>query len=137
MAASLRIVRLLQIAMLLAIALYVVVGELVAHRATPNLTLFYALSFLSVSTVGAILVVRRTLVAQSEQQLIKNPADAIALGRWRTGYIVTYALCEALALVGLVLRLVGFGMTQVWPYYLGGFALLAMFVARPQRPESN
>jgi len=137
MQSSLRQVRLIQIAMLVCIAMYVAVGELVTHRATPNTRLFYALSFLSISMVGAILVVRRTLVSQSEVQLLKSPDDAMILSRWRAGYITTYAMCEALALVGLVLRLAGFTLSQVWPYYLGGFALLSMFVARPPRAEES
>lgn len=137
MGEALRTVRLIQIAMLASIALCILVGERVSHRAAPDTTLFYALSCLSIGTVGAILVARRTLVSQSEIQLLKTPDEPMALGRWKTGYIATYALCEALALIGLVLRLSGFRLAQVWPYYLGGFALMLIFVARPPRAEPN
>jgi hypothetical protein len=134
MAPALRTVRLIQVAMLTSIVLYVVLGEkVVLHAPAPNLTLFYAMSFVAISTVGAIFVVRRTLVIQSEAVLGDKPDDVVSLGRWRAGYIVTFALCETLALFGLVLRLMGFGLPQVWPFYLGGFILMLFF--GPRAPQ--
>jgi len=124
---ALRTVRLVQIAMLVSVAIYVVVGEVVRPSFAANPTILYAASVASISVVGAILVVRRTLVVQSEAQLREKPDDPFILSRWRTGYIVMYALCEALALFGLLLRLVGFSINHVWPYYAGGFVLLLLF----------
>lgn len=122
--------------MLVSIVLYVVIGEKVAlHPPAPNLTLFYAISFVSISTVGAIFVVRRTLVMQSEGILRDRPDDAASLARWKAGHIVTFALCETLALFGLVLRLMGFGLSQVWPFYLGGFVLMLFFAPRTPQAE--
>lgn len=136
MEAALRTVRLIQIAMLVSVVAYVVIGETTTLHVTPNHTILYALSFLSISIVGAVLVVRRTLVIQSEAQLLEKPGDAVILNRWRTGHIVSFALCEALALFGLLLRLVGFPLSQVWPYYAGALALLIMFWPRaPQGPQ--
>ena len=137
MESALRQVRLIQIAMLAAIALYVVVGESVGRRLQPNPVLFCVLSFVSISVVGAILVARRTLISQSEAQLREEPGDATILGRWRGGYIVTYALCETLALLGLVLRMTGFVLAQVWPFYLGGCALMVFYAPRAPRAESK
>jgi len=138
MGAALRTVRLIQVAMLVSIALYVVVGEKVAlHAPTPNSTLFFAISFVSISTVGVIFVVRRTLVMQSEGVLRERPDDAVSMARWKSGYIVTFALCETLALFGLVLRLMGFTLSQVWPFYLGGFALMLFFAPRAPRAEAS
>jgi hypothetical protein len=136
MESALRLLRLVQIAMLVSIALYVFVGEAAASRAaTPNTTMFHAISFVSISMVGAIFVVRRTLVVPSEIQLREKPDDGVLLARWRSGYICTYALCEALALFGLVLRVLGFTLAQVWPYYVGGFAL--MLLCWPRRPRAE
>ena len=134
----LRLLRLAQIAMLVSIALYVFVGEAAAGRvAAPNTTMFYAISFASISIVGVIFVVRRTLVLPSEVQLREKPDDGVLLARWRTGYVCTYILCEALALFGLVLRMVGFTLAQVWPYYVGGFALMLLCVPRRPRAEAS
>jgi len=118
--------------MLVSIGIYVVVGEVASRQLTTDVKALYAISFASISLVGAILVVRKTLVLQSEAELRQKPGDPVTIARWRTGYIVTYALCEALALFGLVLRILGFTLAQVWPYYAGGFVLLLLFW--PRRP---
>jgi hypothetical protein len=130
MEAALRTVRLIQIAMLVSIGVYVVVGEVAGHQLNTDATALYAISVASISVVGAILVVRKTLVLQSEAELSEKPGDPVILSRWKTGYIVTYVLCEALALFGLALRIMGFTLTHVWPYYAGGFVLLLLFWPR-------
>ncbi len=137
MTAALRTVRLVQIAMLASIVLYVIVGENISSSSAgiPNGTFFYAISFISISIVGGILVIRRTLILQSEAGLRDRPDDPLTLGRWRAGYIVTYALCETLALFGLVLRLLGLPRGQIWPFYVAGFVLMALTRPRAPRPE--
>ena len=115
MGAALRTVRLIQIAMLVSIAMYVVVGELAGQRLAAQATVPYAIAVASISVVGAILVVRKTLVLESEAQLRQKPDDPVIVSRWKAGYIVTYALCEALAIFGLLLRFMGFPMIHVWP----------------------
>jgi hypothetical protein len=130
MTAALRIVRVVQIAMLASIALCVAAGEFVNGHITADVTLIRVISFASISVIGTILVVRKTMVLQSEVVLRERPNDAAVLGRWRAGYIVTYALCEALVLFGLVLRIMGFTIMQVWPFYAGGFVLLLLFWPR-------
>jgi hypothetical protein len=74
------------------------------------------------------------MVLQSEAELKTKPGDPVILARWKTGYFVTYALCEALALFGLVLRILGFTLNQVWPYYAGSFVLLLLFW--PREPQT-
>jgi len=135
MQAALRTVRLIHIAMLASIGMYVVIGETVRSHYAAHPTVLYALSFASISVVGALLVVRRTLVVQSELQLREKPEDAALLSRWRAGHIITYALCETLALFGLVLRLLSFTISQTWPYYAGGFVLMLLFWPREPRVE--
>lgn len=139
MDSALRLLRLVQIGMLVSIALYVFVGEEVAGRVSvaPNTTMAYAISVVSISIVGVIFVVRRTLVLPSEVQLREKPDDGALLARWRIGFVCTYALCEALALFGLVLRIVGFTLAQVWPYYVGGFALILLCAPRRPRAEAG
>jgi len=119
--------------MLAAILLYVAIGELVGSVSTiSNTTTFYVLSMATVTIVGVILVVRRTIVIQSAVALSVRPADPATLGRWRAGYLMTYVLSEAIALFGLVLRLTGFTLSQVAPFYVAGFILLLFF--GPRRP---
>jgi hypothetical protein len=121
--------------MLVSVGIYAVVGELASRHLNTDAKALYAISFASISLVGAIMVVRKTLVLQSEVELRQKPGDPVTIARWKTGYIVTYALCEALALFGLVLRIMGFALGQVWPYYAGSFVLLALFW--PRMPQAR
>jgi hypothetical protein len=128
---ALRILRVVQFSLLASILLYACLGEIVGTRTeAANPTLNYLFSTLSVAIVGIIFVVRRTLVFRAEQTLAKQPNDDMTLSHWKTGYVATYALCEALALFGLILRIVGCSFQQCVPFYIGGFVLLFFFRAK-------
>jgi hypothetical protein len=130
---AIKIVRLIQIAMLLSVGIFVVAGEMVGSiPKLSNPTLFYALSLATITIVGVILVVRRTLVLQSAVTLATRPNDVATLNRWRAGYVMTYALSEAIAMFGFVLRLIGFSLSQVASFYIAGFILVLFF--GPRRP---
>ena len=98
MESAVRLVRQVQIALLVTIALYVVAGEMVARAPVryPSNTLFHALSLISISLVGATVVVRRTLILPSEIRLKERLDDSVAddtvsMSRWRNGYLFLYA----------------------------------------------
>ena len=137
MGAALRTVRLIQIAMLVSVGICAAVGEVVGPRLTTDAKTLYAISFASISLVGAILVVRKTMVLQSEAELRDKPGDPVTLARWKTGYIVTYVLCESLALFGLLLRIMGFTFTHVWPYYAGSVVMMLLFWPRLPQTRTN
>lgn len=122
--------------MLGSILLYAAVGEIVqpGSRAV-NPALSYAFSTAAVAIVGMIFVVRRTLVFRSAESLAVHPDDPLTLNHWKTGYLATYAFCEALALFGLILRFMGSNFQQSAPFYLGGLILLAFF--GPRRPVAS
>ncbi len=135
MSGALKTLRAVQWAMLVSILLYGIVGELagpVARAVDPALS--YLFSTLAVAIVGVIFVVRRTLVLRAAESLATHPEDTVSLNHWRTGYLTTYALCEALALSGLVQRFLGSNLEQSSLYYLGGFILLFFF--RPRLPAA-
>jgi hypothetical protein len=137
MGPAVRLVRLVQIALLVSIALYAVAGEIFARilaRAPAN-TLFHALSFISISIVGATVVVRRTLVLPSEALLKEKSDDSVTVARWRTGYLFLYAMCEVLGVFGLILRIDGYTLANVWGFYLGGILLLLLYSPRAPRSE--
>jgi hypothetical protein len=133
MGRTLRWLRTVQFAMLASILIYILVGELAgpALRAV-NQAYSYLFSTLSVAVVGMVFVVRRTLVMRSAQTLASDPENALTLNHWKTGYLATYALSEALAVFGFVLRFLGYDLVQSLPFYLGGFVLIAFF--RPRLP---
>jgi hypothetical protein len=133
MDSAVKAIRIVQIALLVSVVLYAIVGEKVGS--IPKLNdpvVFYVLSLATVTIVGVILVVRRTLVIQSAASLAARPNDLATLNRWRAGHIMTYALSEAIAVFGFVLRLMGFSLSQVAYFYISGFILLLFF--GPRRP---
>jgi hypothetical protein len=131
MQGALRTLRTVQWAMLGSILLYAVTGELLGSSArAANPSLSYVFTTVGVAIVGVIFVVRRTLVLRSAESLASHPDDSLTLNHWKSGYIATYALCEALALFGLVLRFTGCTFQQSLPFYIGGFVLLFFFGPR-------
>ena len=131
---TLQIVRM---ALMVSIVLYVLVGERVGPSlaVAPDRNFYFALTLVAITTVGMIFAVRRVLVLRSEATLADEPEDLAALNRWRSGYIVTYALCEAVAMFGLVLRVLGFNLSEVVPFYIVGFVLMLLF--DPRRPPTQ
>jgi hypothetical protein len=135
MGRTLRTLRVVQLAMLGSILLYAVVGELVGPAARAvNPALSYIFTTMGVAIVGIIFVVRRTLVLRSAETLAANPEDSLTLNHWKTGYVATYALCEALAVFGIVLRFTGFNFQQSLPFYVGSLVLLFFF--GPRKPAT-
>jgi F0F1-type ATP synthase membrane subunit c/vacuolar-type H+-ATPase subunit K len=130
---AVRTLRAVQWSMLASVLLYGILGQLWSPGARAvDPTLNYVFTTLGVAIVGAIFVVRRTLVLRAAESLATQPDDALSLNYWRTGYLATYCLCEALALFGLVLRFLGCSFQQSLPFYIGGFVLLFFF--RPKEP---
>ncbi len=131
MRGAIRTLRAVQWTMLGSILLYAVVGEVLRHSARAiDASLSYVFTTAGVALVGVIFVVRRTLVLRSAENLVVHPDDSVTLNHWKSGYITTYALCEALALFGLILRFMGCSFQQSLPFYVGGFVLLSFFGPR-------
>jgi len=131
MRGAIRTLRAVQWTMLGSILLYAVVGEVLRHSARAiDASLSYVFTTAGVALVGVIFVVRRTLVLRSAENLVVHHDDSVTLNHWKSGYITTYALCEALALFGLILRFMGCSFQQSLPFYVGGFVLLSFFGPR-------
>jgi hypothetical protein len=131
MRGTIRTLRAAQWTLLGSILLYAVAGEVFGSRVShvnPSLNYFFTTA--GVAIVGIIFVVRRTLVLRSAETLISHPDDPLTLGHWRSGFLVTYALCEMLALFGLIERFTGSNLQQSALFYIGGFVLLAFFTPR-------
>jgi hypothetical protein len=135
MSQAMKMLRAVQWAMVGSIIVYAILGEFVrpASRALDP-ALSYLFTTMGVAIVGVIFVVRRTLVFRVEESLVTRPDDTLSLNQWKTGFIATYALCEALALFGLIERFLGCTVRQSALYYVGGFVLMLFF--RPRRPEA-
>jgi hypothetical protein len=133
MRGTVRTLRAVQWTMLGSILLYAAIGAVLGRSARAvDASLSYVFTTAGVAIVGMIFVVRRTLVLRSAENLAANPDDSLTLRHWKSGYITTYALCEALGLFGLILRFMGCSVQQSLPFYIGGFVLLFFF--GPQEP---
>jgi hypothetical protein len=131
MESSLTLLRTVQVAMLISIGLYAFMAQ--GYGPAPrevSLALIYTMAALAVFMIGAILVVRGIFVKPAERALQENPENAVALNRWRAGYIVSFALSEAVALYGVLLRFVGLRFSQVVPFFVAGFILMLFFGPR-------
>ena len=133
MESSLKLLRTVQVAMLISIGLYAFIAQ--GYGPAPrevSLAFIYTMAALAIFVIGPILVVRGIIVKPAERALQENPENAVALNRWRAGYIVTFALSEAVALYGVVLRFAGVRFLQVVPFFVAGFILMLFFGPRRQ-----
>jgi|SRR5215470_2855982 len=131
-----RTLNFLRAALLAAIAIYMFIGEQIGSKQPASSSLLFdGIAFVAVLVIVMIFVFRRLNVLPAANALVNEPENAPMLARWRGGYIVTYALCEAVALFGFTLRILGFGLVQVAPFYLG--AILLMLYFGPRVPASE
>lgn len=138
MESSLRVVKMIRLFMLASVVAYIGIAAGIARpKDQVNVIIFYALTVMAASMVMIILLVRRFMIALAEAILADQPDNTGALQRWRTGYLMTYVLCEAVGLYGLVLQFLGFTLSQVAPFYIAAIALLLFFSPRlPSRELS-
>lgn len=139
MTTAIRTVRIIRAALLVSILVYLLLGEgmIHAHDQFPNRMFFYGLTGLAIVMVLVTFTARRLIVASAESKLSSDPGNEQLMHRWRGGYLVSYAFSEAIALLGFVLRVSGFGLAQVAPFYLAGFFLLLVFRPRPLTPNTS
>jgi hypothetical protein len=132
-----RTLNMIRAALIFAIAIYMFIGERVAIGTVGpvNAMLFQILAVVAVVNIVVILIVRRSMVMPALAVLQRDPGDSAASTRWRGGYIVTYALCEAIALYGFVLRIMGFSYRMIVPFYLASFILLIFLSPRVPQGE--
>jgi hypothetical protein len=130
---AVKMVRILHGAFLISIPMYATVGELFAQTgAEPGKIIRGALIALSLMNVGIAQLFGRNMVKAAEAALAGNVADDAALGRWRQGHLLTFVLCESVAMFGLAFRLLGGDRLQAAPLYILAFALMLIWAPRPE-----
>lgn len=134
MDATLRLLRIIQMVLLISVVLYAVAGEFAGPQEARDVK---QIRLILIALAGALLMaigaLRQRMISPAQEVLRSQPEDAQALARWRAGTIVTFALVEAGALYGLVLRLLGATLQQALPFYAAAAVLLVVFT--PRRPE--
>jgi len=129
-------VRMIGLFMAASIVLYLGLVLRLPSTATPNRTVYVAIVLVAVSVIATSLVLRQKMIASAEAALVVQPEDRKLLNRWRQGYLVTFALYEAVALYGLVLHFLGHSLAQVLPFFAVGFGLMLLFRPQP-RPAAE
>lgn len=138
MEAARRIIQIVRVALLACIVLYAIIVELLPTSVTPHMLVFKVITLLSVVLVVTVFAFRRTMVQRASSALTLHPEDRLALSRWRTGYLVLYVLCEAIATYGVMLHFMGFTLTQVAPFFATGFVLIIFYSPRiPVSTQAN
>jgi len=133
---SLKVLQIIRAAMLAAIVLYAVIAHvLLPPRPAPEPMMLHIVALLSMIDVMGIVLVRQLFVSRSLSVLATQPSDTRARSRWRVGYLLTYFLSEAIAVLGLVLNVLGYTIRQATPFYVAGFALILFFRPRPPANE--
>ncbi len=131
MESSLRFLRIIQTALLSSVLLYALLAARFGPAPKELFPLvLYAIALLAVSISVGIFMLRLIMVKRAENVLRTNAEDSNALARWRTGYILILALSESIAVHGLVLRFVGFGFSEVLPFFVASFMLMLFFGPR-------
>jgi hypothetical protein len=122
----------LRIGMLVSISIYALLIKQFPSSSHANPVVYYVIVLVAVWIVVGLQRFRRRLVKRSEGVLATSPEDPVAQRQWRTGYLLTYAFSEAIALYGVLLHFLGFRMAQVAPFLVAG-AILILFYS-PHRP---
>jgi hypothetical protein len=133
---SRKIIQSIRLAGLAGIVFLALITSLLAPYANANPIILGALTFLAVGDVGVVYCARRIMVARSESALFALPEDPRTLARWRTGYLVIYAVSASIAVYGVMLHVLGFAFSQALPFFIAGFALTLFFSPR-RRVESR
>ncbi|HSA92892.1 MAG TPA: hypothetical protein VLE48_07765 [Terriglobales bacterium] len=131
--AAVRVTRTVHLTLLATIPLYFGLGEMLARVSSGDLRpVRQLLTVFAVVVFGALVVVRKRMLAPAMDLLRRNPDDTAALGRWRAANLISLALCESLALYGFVLRFLGASTFEAAPFFAVAFVLMLAF--RPSAP---
>jgi hypothetical protein len=133
MNASLKHLRIVHLALLASLGMYVLIGERIAKEPrTLDPTVFKSIAVLAFVTAAIVLFLRMQPLSTAGEQLRLESSDVAALRRWHFLHFLSFALCESIGLYGIVLRVMGAALSQAAPFYAG--AILLMLLSTPRRP---
>lgn len=123
--------RVVGLVMAVSIPLYVYVAYLDFRHVQQNVARLQSIFWiLGVSIIAVIAIVRRSMVQGSVEILQAQPEDAQGVQQFMNGHILTFVLCEAVALYGFVIQGLGGTLLEAAPFYAAGFLLMLFFIPR-------
>ena len=131
---TVRFLRFVHVVLLVSIVLYAFVAEILDVIGLYNETFFLGFLAVAVVQIGVVLFFRARMVGTAAVDLRIRPEDGAALNRWRAGNMTVFVLCEAVALLGLALRVVGGPFEQASIFYATAFFL--MLISFPRNPAN-
>jgi hypothetical protein len=136
MDAALKVLRIIQVALISSVVLCMLVGEIAGkHQSVGNSGIAIAIAGMAATTVVIVVMLRRAMLMPAALVVSTNGAEGAAITRWKAANIVVLALCESIGVYGFVLRFVGFTLMQAMPFYLA--AILMMLYFGPRRPVTQ
>jgi hypothetical protein len=134
MEGTLRWLRLIHLALMVSMLLYLYIMRMVPAGPSEmlNPTFLWALYITAVATLGMGQWMRSKQLPIAFETLRTKSDDAASLGRWRTGVIISDALAEAVVLYGFTVHMLGGTAKEVAPFFIAGLA--AMLIWWPKQP---
>ncbi len=127
---AVRLTRIVHAVFLLSIIFMAVAAEKAAPLDAKDVRMLQGvLALACISDLGFALWFRRR-IPRAVEALRAKPEDPAPLEQWRTANLVTFAVCEAIALFGVVLRFLGGSFGDSAPFY--AVAILMMLVWTPR-----
>lgn len=135
---TLRIMRVIHGALLLAAVAYILLPLLGIHGAMnpPDSVIPMAFGVAALPPLGVALFYRRRLVQPASERLRANPDDAPAAARWRQGVLLSLVCCESVALLGLALSFIGTSWNVCAIFYAVGIFFLLAWTPRLELPPA-
>lgn len=131
---ALKKMRVLYVALLVEIPVFVYAGEVMGPRTPKNITRpGILLAALAIYNTWFVLVASRRALRKASVALSSHPDDTSAIRRWRITTSLSLTASLPLALYGWVLRVMGGTFLQALPLYACG--LLLLLVSTPRRVQ--
>ncbi|MBI4442438.1 MAG: hypothetical protein HY649_03565 [Acidobacteria bacterium] len=130
---SRRLIRIIYFAFLASVGFYWVVLEtMFAHIEEHNLEMIQTVLLIAAAAHAVVVAyLRLSRIASLLEDVRMEAAKLILL--LRTYYVICFALSEAVALYGFVLRILGVSRADVAPFFVG--AILLFLLCYPRWPE--
>jgi len=133
MEATLKKLRIIQVALMVWLVLLIYLGEHTHQRSqTLKPAVLWVIAAFGVYLTITIFAYRVRRLSPAQEKLRLQPCDVVALKKWELWNIVSLALSESLGLYGFCLRVLGASISQAAAFYAGAIVLLLLFT--PRRP---
>lgn len=132
---SMQKLRVLFLVFFIMIVLLVVAGESVPapeNLYPKGLTLLLGFAALADLVTGFFL--RTSMLDPARETLRRNPSDPAAIRAWNSGYVLSFAIAESVAMFGFAVRLLTGSIDLAFPFYVVSATALIRWM--PRRPDA-